>query len=100
MNVCVPLLPEDFQLVLKNEAGLLGHTVKLGPHGAAHISLGMDDVTVRAAVDTDMKGLGDAQDQPHEAELPESQGAPPRRFSVPPWVLYAHLDPPSIFPWI
>lgn len=59
MNLRVPLLHEDFHLVLQTEAGLLGHTVKLGPHGVTHPTLGVDDVTVGAAVDTDEKGLGD-----------------------------------------
>lgn len=55
----MPLLHEDFHLVLKTEASLLGHTVELGPHGAAHASLALDDVTVGAAVDTGTKGLRD-----------------------------------------
>lgn len=59
MGPRVPLLHEDFHLVLQTEAGLLGHAVKLGPHGVTHPTLGVDDVTVGAAVDTDEKGLGD-----------------------------------------
>lgn len=59
MDVCVPLLHEDFHLILKTEASLLGHTIKLGPHGAAYATLALDDIMVGAAVDTDMKSLGD-----------------------------------------
>lgn len=55
----MPLLHKDFHLVLETEASLLGHTVKLGPHGVTHLTLAIDDVTVGAAVDTEKKGLGD-----------------------------------------
>lgn len=53
------LLHEDFHLVLKTEAGLLGYAVKLHPHGVTHATLALDDVAVSTAVDTDKKGLGD-----------------------------------------
>lgn len=55
----MPLLHEDFHLVLQTEASLLGHAVKLDPHGVTNPTLRVDDVTVGAAVDTDTKGLGD-----------------------------------------
>lgn len=54
----MPLLHEDFYLVLQTEAGLLGHVVELGPHGGAHAGRAVDEVMVGAAVDTDKRGLG------------------------------------------
>lgn len=50
-GICGLLLPEDFHLVLQAEAGLLGYTVKLGPHGVTHPRLAIDDITVSSAVD-------------------------------------------------
>lgn len=58
MDVRVALLHEDFHLVLETEAGLLGHAVKLGPHGGTHLTLAVTDVMGGAAVDTEKKGLG------------------------------------------
>lgn len=58
MDVRVALLHEDFHLVLETEAGLLGHAVKLGPHGGTHLTLAVADVTGGAAGDTEKKGLG------------------------------------------
>lgn len=59
MHLHVSLLHENFHLVLQAEAGLLGHVVELGPHGATHICLAVDEVMVGAAVDTDKRGFGD-----------------------------------------
>lgn len=71
----MPLLHEDFHLVLKTEAGFLGHAVKLCPHGVAHATLALDNVPVGTAVDTDKKGLGDrVQDQTHDVALSGPQG--------------------------
>lgn len=98
MDICVPLLHEDFHLVLQAEASLLGYAVKLGPHAVTHPTLVLDvDVIISAAVDTDKKGLGNgAQGCPLVTWvplwLPWPQGALHVGLPVATWVLCPHLE--------
>jgi hypothetical protein len=55
----MPLLHENFHLVLQAEASLLGYAVKFGSQAVTDSTLVLDDVTVNTAIDTDEKGLGD-----------------------------------------
>lgn len=94
MDIQVTLLHEDFYLVLKTEAGFLGHPGKLGPHGRTHPTLAVDDVTVGAAVETDNRGLGNRG----QGDRSMRQAPGPQGILLPTWVLHPHLEPCLAFP--
>lgn len=93
MDVRVPLLHEDFHLVLQTEASLLGNTVKLGPQGVTHPTLGVDDVTVGAAVDIDKKGWGDWS--PRDRPVRLASPGPKVLSAVIPCIHPGSLPPPG-----